>query len=67
MTNATQSEWLKVMLEEIDRKRDEAELAHREGELRAAERAVAPSPSKSGRSGSAAQPAQSRQRRSSRP
>lgn len=33
------SEWLKVMLEEIARKREEAERARRESELRRTERA----------------------------
>jgi len=64
MTQATQSEWLKVMLEEIARKRDEEELARRERELREAERAAAASPAMPGRSGS---PAQARPRRTARP
>jgi hypothetical protein len=32
------SDWLKVMIEEVARKREEAEMARREQELRAAER-----------------------------
>ncbi len=42
MTAASQkpasSDWLKVMIEEVARKRDEAEAARREQALRAAER-----------------------------
>lgn len=36
------SEWLKVMLEEIARKRDEQERARQEKSLRAAEKTSAP-------------------------
>jgi len=40
-----QSEWLKVMLEEIARKREEAERARREQELRSQERVAGAAPS----------------------
>ncbi|MCU0976432.1 MAG: hypothetical protein MUC71_09010 [Steroidobacteraceae bacterium] len=36
--NPAASEWLKVMVEEVERKRDEAARARREQDLRAAER-----------------------------
>jgi len=57
---------MNVMLEEIARKREEAELARRECELREAERASTTGPA-SGRPGSPAKAAQSRPRRTTRP
>ncbi len=39
--NPAASEWLKVMIEEVERKRDEAARARLEQELRAAERPAA--------------------------
>lgn len=39
--NPATSEWLKVMIEEVARKREEAERARREQALREAERAAA--------------------------
>jgi hypothetical protein len=39
-----QSEWMKVMLEEIARKREEAERARREQDLRRQERGVDAAP-----------------------
>ena len=67
MPSAAQSEWMNVMLEEIARKREEAELARRECELREAERASTTGPAGSGRPGSPAKAAQSRPRRTTRP
>lgn len=60
--NPASSEWLKVMVEEIERKREEAARGRREQELRAAERAAAAS-SGSGPGGSPARTAPSRPRR----
>lgn len=51
--NPAASEWLKVMVEEVERKRDEAARARREHELRAAEQGAAAGASK-GAAGAAA-------------
>jgi hypothetical protein len=43
-----QSEWMKVMLEEVARKREEAERARREQELRRQERGLGAAPTQGG-------------------
>ena len=60
--NPAASEWLKVMTEEVARKREEAERARREQALREAERAAAVSDGQEA-DGSRAPTASSRPRR----